>query len=470
MTLPFGRHLLLALALGTSLHAAAIARPSLLESQPASSPSQAPEIALGVEDAIGKALESNLRTRLARERINEAEAGLAAAYSAFSPRVNLEGGQFNRSVNLAAQGLSGSELPIPTRIGPFFSFETQLQVMYRLYDAGRSWGVRNGQIEKHLSELQAEMETKAVTVLTSGTYILLLEAREKQRVSEADVALAERLEIQARNLEIAGVAAGVDLTRTQTRLAQRRLQLTQDQEQVRNLERQLLRLTGLPLTGRLVLDDGLLEIPNPFPTLDETVVLARQSRLELSLAREQVALTESRLHQAEAGNAPTVDLVGGAGVAGNTPTWNSSFVHNVGLSVTVPLWDGGLTQAQTEAARSRIAQSKMQLDDTLIQVESEVREAFSQLLSAQQSMITAAQAETLAQQELEMTQDRFAVGLTNNVELLASEEALASARFARLQALANYNVGLIRLASASGRPDLLLEAFRQAKTKGATDE
>lgn len=454
MTLPSGRHLLLALALGYSLLLPVGAQP----------------VSLGVEDAISKALESNLRTRLARERINEAEAGLAAAYAAFSPRINLEGGQYNRSVNLAAQGLSGSDLPVPTRIGPFFSFETQLQVVYRLYDAGRSWGVRNGQIEKHLSELQSEMETKAVTVLTSGTYILLLEARERQRVAEADVALAERLEIQARNLETAGVAAGVDLTRAQTRLAQRRLQLTQDQEQVRNLERQLLRLTGLPLTDQLALDDSLLDIENPFPTLDETVTLARESRLEVTVAQEQVALTESRLHQAEAGDAPTVDLVGGAGLAGNTPSWNSTFVHSVGLSVTVPLWDGGLTRAQSDAAKSRIAQSQMQLDDTLIQVESEVRDAYSQLLTAQQSMVTAGQAETLAQQELTMTQDRFQVGLTNNVELLASEEALTTARFSRLQALANYNVGLIRLASASGRPDLLLEAFRQAKTKGATDE
>lgn len=433
-------------------------------------PALAERVPLGVEEAIALAQQSHLRTRLSQEKIVEAEAGLAAAYSAYAPQVSLAAAQYNRSVNLASQGLSGSALPVPTRIGPFFSFDSHLQVLYRVYDAGRSWGLKGRELEKHLAELRAEMESKAVTVLTSGTYIMLLEAEEKQSVSLADVALAERLELQAANLEKAGVAAGVDQTRAQTRLAQRRLQLTQDEEQVRSLQRQLMRLTGLPLTDEPELRDQLLHIPNPFPGVEETVALAREHRLEVKLAGDQVALSEAEIHRAESENSPTVDLVGSAGMAGNAPTQNSTFVHNVGLSISWPIFNGGLTQAQTDAAKSRKNQAQMQLDDTLIQVESDVRDAYSQITTAQQSILTAEQAVELASQELTMTEDRFQVGLTNNVELMAAEEALTNARYSRLQALANYNVGLIRLASASGRPDLLLEAFRQAKTKGATDE
>ena len=433
-------------------------------------PSLADRVPLGVEEAIALAQQSHLRTKLSREKISEAEAGLAAAYSAFSPQISFAASQYNRSVNLASQGLSGSALPVPTRIGPFFSFDSHLEVLYRVYDAGRAWGLKGREIERHVAELQAEMESKAVTVLTSGTYILLLEAEEKKSVSLADVALAERLELQAANLEKAGVAAGVDQTRAQTRLAQRRLQLTQDEEQVRGLQRQLMRLTGLPLTDEPHLSDRLLNIPNPFPEVEQAVALARESRLEVQLAADQVALTDSQIHRAESEDSPTVDLVGSAGIAGNAPTQNSTFVHNVGISISWPLFNGGLTKAQSDVAKSRKTQAQMQLDDTLIQVESEVRDAYSQLETALQSISTAEQAVALASQELQMTEDRFQVGLTNNVELMAAEEALTQARYSRLQSLANYNVSLIRLASASGRPDLLLEAFRQANRKGATDE
>jgi outer membrane protein TolC len=433
-------------------------------------PACAERVSLGVEHAINKALETNLRTRLAQERIVEAESVVTRAEAAFSPTFSVEAGQYNRSVNLAAQGLSGSDLPIPTRIGPFFSFESRLQVLYKLYDAQRSWTLRGSEIEKRLAQLRSEMEGKAITVLTSGTYIMLLEAQEKERVSRADVELAQRLETQAANLEIEGVAAGVDRTRAQTRLAQRQLQVTQDQEQVRTLQRQLLRLTGLPLTDELSLEDDLLHIANPFPALEDTVALAREARLEVRLAQEKVALMDNQIHRSAASDAPSVELVGSAGMAGNTPTDNASFVHNVGVSLSWSFFDGGRTEAEIEGAKSRKRQADMELDDTLIQVEAEVRDAYSLLLTAQQSMNTAEQGVALANQELAMSQDRFQVGLTNNVELMQSEEALVEARYSQLRALANYNIGLIRLASASGRPDLLLQAFQEAKEKGATDE
>ena len=86
-------------------------------------PALAERVPLGVEEAIALAQQSHLRTRLSQEKIVEAEAGLAAAYSAYAPQVSLAAAQYNRSVNLASQGLSGSALPVPTRIGPFFSFE-----------------------------------------------------------------------------------------------------------------------------------------------------------------------------------------------------------------------------------------------------------------------------------------------------------------------------------------------------------
>lgn len=429
-------------------------------------PAYADRVPLGVESAIARALDTNLKARLAKEKVIEAEATLQAAWTAYNPRFGLNLAQYNRSVNLAELGLVNSGLPTPTRIGPFFTFETNLTMVYRLIDSARSWGMKAQQVETELSKLQADFESKTVTVLTSGTYVLLLEAIEKEDVSRAEVDLAERLERQADNLEKAGVAAGIDLTRAQTRLAQRRLQLTLDQRSTQDLERQLLRLTGLPLTDELELQDNLLHIPNPYPGVKETIALARDARTEIALAHQQLALSENRFHQTQAQSAPTLDVVGSAGIGGNTPFENSTFIHNVGLSLSWPIFDGGLTQAQATAAQSRITQAKMQLDDAIVQVELDVRDAYAALDTAASSILTAQQAVDLAQQELTMSDDRFQVGLTNNVELLASQEALTNARYSAHQALASYNLSLIRLASASGRPDILLGAFHKAQMKG----
>ena len=69
-----------------------------------------------------------------------------------------------------------------------------------------------------------------------------------------------------------------------------------------------------------------------------------------------------------------------------------------------------------------------------------------------------------------MARDRFAAGLTNNVEVLAAEAAFTRANYNRLDALGNYDLGLIRLAAASGQPELLLETFRQASNTERNDQ
>ena len=425
---------------------------------------------LGVEEAIDRAVSTNLRTRLSREKIREAEAEVRAAYTAYNPRLNLNAQQYNRSVNLASQGLSGSDLPVPTRIGPFYTFTSNLEFVYRLYDRSRHWTVRSREIEETISELKADSERRAVTVLTSATYIQLLEAREATRVSQSDLDVAQRLMELASDQERAGIAAGVDVTRAQTRLAERELQLEQDREKVRTTQRRLLRLTGLPLTGELLLQDDLLHLPNPFPPVDEAVALAKQNRVEIKVAEEEIALAESRFDKTRTEDDPTLDFVADAGLAGNTPFSNSTFIHNVGLSLNIPLYDGGLTREQSKAAESRIEQARLEREDVEIQVEEDVREAYSLLETSERSMSTAEQSIRLAAEELEMARDRFAAGLTNNVEVLAAEAAFTRANYNRLDALGNYDLGLIRLAAASGQPELLLETFREASNTERNDQ
>ena len=432
---------------------------------------QAEQLTLGVEDAIDHAVQSNLRTRLAQEKIKEIEAEVEAGYAALRPRFNLNVAQYNRSVNLASQGLSGAELPIPNRIGPFYSFGSTLEMLYRVYDRARHWDIKSREIRRTLSELQSEEERRALTVLTSAAYIQLLEAEERERVSRTDLELAEKLVQQALDQEAAGIAAGVDVTRAQTRQAERELQLQQDRQQIDSARRRLLRLTGLPLTSDLALQDGLLNLPNPFPSVEQTVALALEGRLEVKIADEQVALVETQLQKARSSDSPALDLVADAGLSGNTPTQSSTFVHSVGLRLTIPMFDGGEAEALSKVKESQVEQARMDRVDVAIQIELEVRDAYSLLTTAQASLVTAGQSIRLAEQELEMSQDRFQAGLTDSLEVLAAEAALARARYSRQDALANYDLGLIRLASASGRPDLLLDAFRTANLrKGLPDE
>ena len=57
----------------------------------------------------------------------------------------------------------------------------------------------------------------------------------------------------------------------------------------------------------------------------------------------------------------------------------------------------------------------------------------------------------LAGQELELARDRFAAGVSDNVEVVDAQAALAEARDTRVSALAEYARARINLAAALGR-------------------
>ncbi|MGE0493957.1 MAG: TolC family protein [Vulcanimicrobiota bacterium] len=423
--------------------------------------------ALGLDEAIARAVESNLTTRESRERIREAEGSVTAAYAAFAPQLGLTVGQFNRTVNLKAQGFDAPGLPIPALIGPFYSFDSRLQLLYKVFDPRRGFEVEAASLGRDLREAESELARRTVTVLTAVDYIYALQAEEKLHTSQADVALAERLLQLAQNQEQAGVGAGVDVTRAQTRLAEQRLTLAQDEEAVRSTQRELLRVTGLPLTSGVQLTDQLQLLPNPYPGEEETVAMARSERLEMRLRNYQLSLAEARLHATEADNSPTVDVAADVGFSGNTPFDNSFITHAVGINLRWPLFDGGATEGQIEAAKSRVTQARLERDDQSIQVDKDVRDAYSILRTAQARLAVAGQAVELARTELEMSEDRFSAGLTNNIEVLSSQAALTRLSVQRVDALASYNLALIQLAAASGRPDMLLEVFHK---RGVTDE
>ena len=78
-----------------------------------------------------------------------------------------------------------------------------------------------------------------------------------------------------------------------------------------------------------------------------------------------------------------------------------------------------------------------------------LRTAVAQVHAADESV-------RLAQRELEMAQDRFRAGVGDNLEVVNAQTALANARDAQVNALAQYNAARLNLAASVGRA----EAFR----------
>ncbi|MBN9415225.1 MAG: TolC family protein [Candidatus Eremiobacteraeota bacterium] len=412
---------------------------------------------LTLRQTVDRALESHLKSKLNLEKIRESEAHLAEAWAGLNPTVNLNANQYNRTINLASQGLGGSSLPIPSLVGPFFTFDARVQVVYKFLDASQRWKIKSAEVGREISRQEYELARQQVDLLASTAYINLLSALHAQQAGQADLQLAQKNLDLARHQREQGVAAGIDVTRADARRVEQELKQAQLDDKVRRGNLDLARLIGAPLNTHYRPQESALAALEDGLTVEAANQVAQEHRVELQVAR----LKEEQLHHevsaADAEDSPTMNLAADYGFAGNTPTQNIFGTHNVGINLSIPLFDGGVSDAKSDTFRSQLRQAEIEHQDQQLQVEQDVRGSFLKLQLARQQIVTARASLVLAQREMTMSSDRFAAGLGTSVELVDAQAKLARARDAEVQALVAYQLAQVELAANMGRPELVLQ-------------
>lgn len=420
---------------------------------------------LTLEDALNLAVQNNVRVEIARERIKEAEANTNQALARLQPSLTLNVSQYDRTTNLKAQGLNFPGFPFPALIGPFGTFDARINFVYHLFDPTLVWRYKIGGYGELLRKAEEQNAERTAGTLAALDYVECLRAEENVLVAEQDLVLARRLQTLAINQQKAGVAAGVDVTRASVRVSQLTAELANAKQKERAAKRDLLRLLVLPLDQEIHLSDRLLELETDFISQEEALATAGKDRIEARVAGLQVELAQAEVHAAEAGGDPKVTLYADAGDSGATPWSQGEFTRSFGVALTFPIFDGGLTEAETDLARSRQRQAEIQQQDTMRQIEKEVRDAFDLMQSARERLQATREARELARKELLMTEHRFEAGITTNLEVIQAQTSLTLAEATYLNALASYNVALVQVAASAGRPDLLLDIYHKVREK-----
>jgi outer membrane protein TolC len=424
----------------------------LLAAEACAQPGVAPP-GLTLAQAIDQALKNNLQTNLARERTNESRAQRGIGLSALLPNVSGAAYQMNLTENLAAQGLTSSTFPgIPAFIGPFNRFDARFEMVQNLFNLASIRRYQASRYGVRLAEQQRLLAEQQVTTATAVAYVGVLEAGQSVAAAEANVQLARRLLDLAVNQRNAGIATGLDVARAETRLASQQVQLAQAQTNLDTARLNLLRVIGSPLSAQLSPADAMRFDPQPPLEASAAVRQALDGRLELSVASEQLRIAEAERGAAIGGWAPTVAAFGDYGDSGLKPNEVNLPTRTIGIRIDVPVFDGGRTRSEVQAATSRVRQAEMQLADFRAAVEKDVRQALDNLATREDQMRAAQKNLDLAQRELSLAQDRFQNGVADNIEVTSAQTALENARQMAVVSLAQFNIARLNLLSALGRP------------------
>ena len=164
------------------------------------------------------------------------------------------------------------------------------------------------------------------------------------------------------------------------------------------------------------------------------------TRPELERLRLAVKSSDVSVSIAKAGWLPNVSLTGGVSTSTNSLSsngWGSQMKTNVasqvGVGVSVPIFDGRSTKTAVNKAKIQQLQSQLDLQDQQKTLYTNIQSFWLNALNNQEKYRAASASVESAQQSYELLSEQFRLGLKNIVELMTGKNNLLSAQQNLLQ-------------------------------------
>ncbi|TFG66204.1 MAG: TolC family protein [Nitrospirales bacterium] len=417
------------------------------EQSPSAQP-EAPVLKLSLRDAMDASVDQNPTVRLFQERINQAQDVANTQLGELLP--NLSGTVGGARRRFFTGSFGGS----PTVVGPKDFYEARAFLTQNLFSLSLIQKWRAAKAGVDVAGLDAEV-TKRDTMATTGLiYLETLRAKAAVDARKADVALNNELLRLATERKSAGMATSLDVTRAKVQLENARQRLLVAENGRDRGKLNLIRAMGLSFDVRLVLTDEMKLVQVSEQSIGEAMQVAKENRTELKVQKNRERLASLTLSSVTNERVPSIQAFGDVGMIGNQIP-NALTTDNVQVLMRVPIFDGGQREGRISESRSQVRQEEIRTQDVQYQVALEVRDALITLSSAKQQVAVAEEGLKLSLTELELSRERFAVGVATNLEVTDSQTRVAEARDNLIQGLFTFNASRLSLARAQGQLEKL---------------
>lgn len=406
---------------------------------------------LSLQNAIDLGLKHNLGLLLSQADTNTARGQRWQALSALLPQVSAAPYVAHSKLNIDEAGLGNIStlFHISPSVGPFSYFDARADVTQTLFD-WKSINAARAASQTVKSVDYSTLDARDLVILTVG-YVYFQAVADEARIAtdEAQVEAAEALSTQASDQVNAGTAADIDALRTKVELQTRQQQLIQAKNDLAVQEITVARVIGLATNQEFDLTDKSLYQPLNGLTVADALTRAYASRSDYRAAESAVRAAELSRTAAVAGYLPSLSFSADYGTAGAHPS-DSTRVYDLRGTLLIPIFTGNSVHGEIQQADARLEQNRERLENLRAQIEADVRTAFLNLQSSAEQVRVAQSNIELADQTLAQSRDRFSAGITDSVEVVQSQEAVASAHEQYISSLYSYNFAKISLVRALG--------------------
>jgi outer membrane protein TolC len=412
-------------------------------------------LTLNIADAIRRGLRFNLGAISANSSVRQLRGERLAALSKMLPNIYGTVAEDGAKIDLATQGLTpgtfGSSIPLPTAVGPFHYYSALANLSEEL-SMTSLYNLRQSQASADAAQMSAHDARELIILAVSGTYLRVLASKANVLSQEAQVKQAGATFKQSEHQFQAGTKASIDRNKSFVEYHTEQQRLTSLRGDLLKQTMQLARLIGLPVGQVFTLSEDLpAQVPEAV-SLEQALKIAFEERSDLKAARLQLKAASEAHRASKAEYLPSLEVKGDYGIEGINPNKGVS-VFQAAATVTIPIFQSGRVKADVEQADAALSQRQAEYADEKGVVELDVRQAYVDLQVATEQIAVAIENRKVAAEILTQSLDRFAAGVTNSVEVVQSQETVASAERDYVSTLFSLNLARISLARATGQAE-----------------
>lgn len=329
--------------------------------------------------------------------------------------------------------------------------DQNLMLMVPLYTGGKlRYNIAATREQSEAASLSRAASALTVTETVTEGYVNALLQQALVLVAQSRVTTEDEQVRETSEKVAAGRLAPVDLLREQAEQADARQALLAAQN---NAELALITLKttlGVSQASQITLADSLDALPSIAPPADLVAALrlADTRRPELAAAVRQVEATSNSVKAAQGAYTPQVygvamaDASAGAGM-GRTG-------YTLGLTASLPLYDGGQRRADVDAAHARQQRAEADALQVRQTVDQQVATAWLMLGTATAQVQATGTGVKAAQEAYDLAKLRYNAGKSVSVERLDALAALTRAQGALAQAKSDLLIARAKLQAALG--------------------
>ena len=423
-----------------------------------------PLVFSSLKDAIEIALKSNKEIQIQEKDVEVAQADIMLARSSFLPKLNADA-----SYTHNAAVLKSSSAGLKKNYGVFAGYvddnKLGLTLGQIIYNGGANQAIlRQKQLDFISQKESLRAKILDVEFEAKRLYYGLLLAYETKRIARELVDKAEAHYKNVLDKFKQGTASKFDLLQSKVQVSLLIPELVKAENSVDLIMAELKKLLDFKIDYPLKVDDRLNYSPIEIKE-GEFLQAAYLNKPEMILKSLGIDINKWGIKEARSSGLPQIEAGGEYTYGSNNPGNMFNKRHNnwdIGVSITMPIFDGFSTKAKVDAAGAKYKQAILEKENIGEQIAVDVRRSCLDLRQA--AAIINSQKDNIeeAREALKISEISYDYGVGINLDVLDSQVALGQVQKNLAEGIYDYQMAKANLDRTMG-DEFLKEAENENK-------